>query len=475
MIGRLDGAVAYLLEKYNLSLNQSVSDWETLFMALSSRVDDYDRDFCIKLAQVAEGLVKESQNSSLNQFQIDHERTIGTEDASFVFNYWPDNYASHLMEDSDFSFEKNEVRRLKMKEIKRNILIGGSCIVMLVVAVIIYNLPFFAENREFAKVKDQYEKGSIEMLNNAVDGYLEKFPNGRHSSEVLFMPVNYLRNSKDVLAILDATELYIKKDPNGQYMSQCKALSDSIWDLEINRYVTIHSKSASEEGVKFVVAMLNYMKQNSVRTVLVKGKPHILLKEYMDYPSYVRNMWEMIAADRSTQKESGGKKLKLPDDMVTIKDKITEQEAAGWIKYIVSALQNGFNQVLTPEFIVFQMDNTPNITDPSIKQPTNQYPLVIVDYTVKNQEIEENVPDIWIHNSSYNNYVYSSNLFLGIALNFSAHFSLPGKNVNFEVEESGDAGNAEIKGVDNSSVYAVMCKRSTQNFATKIAQEFGLK
>ena len=97
-----------------------------------------------------------------------------------------------------------------------------------------------------------------------------------------------------------------------------------------------------------------------------------------------------------------------------------------------------------------------------------------MNYTVKNQEVAPDIPDIWIHESTYGKTVVNTSLFLGIGMEFNALFSLPGTGISYDVESSGDAGSDDIKGVDEYSAYGVMCERSTQEFAAKIADEFGL-
>lgn len=475
MIGRLDGAVAYLLDKYHLAFNQSVADWTTLFTALSTRVNDYDRAFCLKLATASEEYVKETQGTTLSQFRIDDERRLGMEDADFVFRQWPDTYADYLLQDRDFAEEKYEERRKKQTEITRNIILGVCCVAMIVVAVIVYNLPYFAEQREYGKVQEQFESGSKTMLDTAVGEYVKKYPQGAHLSEVLVMPVRFSENSKDVIETLEAVENYLRLDPSGAFRVECRQISDSIWDMEIHRYETMHTREATTEGKQFVVSMLNYMKENQVRTVLVKGNAQINLKEYSEYPYNVRSFLEQMTAYPEFQKEEKGRKVKLPDDMVTIKDKITQEDASAWISYIIMALQKGFNDVLTPNFLLFHLDGTPSDTIAGITIEPTKNPLVIVNYTVENQEIAENVPDIWIHSSTYGGVEYTSNLFLGIGMTFDANFTLPGEKTSFHVAENGDAGDKEIHNTDSKTVYSVMCERSTKNFARKISEEFGLK
>lgn len=470
MLGRFDSAVEFLLKKYNLGLTQHVSDYQTLLLALAANVNEYDKIFCIRMSHAAQKYVEETKFSTLNQFQVDNQKSIGAQEASFIFRNYPTNYADPILDEHDFLEDMNQEQRQKRKELVRNVILGIALVVVLVVSVIIYNLPYFAEQREFSHVKDEYENSDNYMLDRAVDKYIAQFPNGKNIGEVLYMPVMKVRNSDDEILILEKVDNYLRVEPQGKYAQECKEISDSIWDIEIARYKHKSIKADSKEGVEFVVDMLTYMKNNNVRSVYVTGNPTLDLKEYSEYPKEVRELLE--AYDRKTHKNDFtiGKQAKLPDDMVTIKDKITVNDAKKWVRYIITALQNGFDQVLTPGFIEFK-----NVPETLFESDENT-PKVDVKYRVSNQEIYDNVPDIWIHTQTQGNYniVRTANLFLGITMTFDATFNLPQTNKSYNVTEIGDPGSEDIKGIGSSEVYSKMCQRSTEQFAQRIVDEFGL-
>lgn len=467
MLGRFDYAVSFLMQKYNLGVSGEVNDWFSLFSALSSKVDEYDKIFCVRLAAASKILETETRLTNLNQIQADEERNLGIREAEFIFRAYPDNYANKLLEDKDYLQEIKAEEQQKKRENQRNVIIGLAIVSVIIAGIVLYNLPYFAEDRAFSRIEKLYDAGSKETLDMAVADYKEKYPEGRHFSEVMFMPVKYVRNSQDVIQVLDAVDKYLEENPKGPYVRECKEISDKIWDVEIQKYETIAQSSASQKGADFVKAMLQYMKRNNVRTIDVVAVPHLDLKEYKEYPYELRKLIESVPPN-PVPGMNKGEEPKLPDDLVTIKDKITIEDAEYWVKYIVSALQKGFNNVLTPNFITFKEIHKEN-------KSNNKLPKVTVNYTVSTQETIKGLPDIWVYSQSIGSYVYSAGLFLGIRMNFDATFSLPGESIQYNISGSGDAGSDDLNNISISVVYSKMCEISTYQFAEKIADEFGLK
>ena len=467
MLGRFDYALDYLMRKYNLSFTGNTPDYPILFKDLSNHVNEYDREFCEKMANASAVYADETRTSSLNQTEADFQRSLGSQEAEFIFNTQPD-YADKLLQEKDYFIDIAEEGRRKKREARRNVIIGFGIIAVVIIGIIVYNLPYFAEQRAFSEIEKYYEDGMQSSLLDAVDEYKEKYPQGKHYSEVLYMPVKYAKKSGDIIETLDAVDNYIMEDPTGPYVKECKAISDSIWDTEINKYKAKAEASASKDGADFIMDMLQYMKRNNVRTIEVVGVPNLNLKEYDEYPPEVQKLWESVQFDPMPGMALG-KEPKLPDDMVTIKDKITIELAGEWVEYVISALQDGFNKVLTPNFIVFKEIDKDN------KNGEKKFPKVTVNYTVSTQEIAKDIPDIWTYTQTSYNLVTSSQLYLGIGMNFDADFTLPGEKIQYKVSGVGDAGSDDIRDVDPSDFYSKMCERSTQQFAEKIATEFGLK
>lgn len=349
--------------------------------------------------------------------------------------------------------------------------------ILLIIGIILYNLPYFKEMREYSKVESAYKSNSFDNVNNAAMRYFSRFPKGRHVSEVLYMPVK-LGKKSDIINLLNATENYLEKDPNGPYVTECKEITDSIWDKEISKYEYKAEQFATKKGADFIIAMLYIMKSRQTRVIDIEALPILALKEYSEYPMDVRMF---VESGQDTDFP-----IQIPKDIKTIKDQVSIEKARSWINFVVSSLQKGFNGVFTPNFITFRFGTV------NKESNNNLNPIVKVEYTVSTNEIafEElkeiypelqlidyngSIPDIWIHsNESENGEEIPVCYLLGIGMNFDAQFSIPDSNVTYNITEKGDPGTETIKG-DFDQGYAKMCERATEKFAWKIIDEFGLQ
>lgn len=460
MLGRIDNSIEYLMGKYNLALSENIPDYPTLLLALSTHVNLYDRGFCLRMAEAAVECLAQTESTTLNQFEADQQRNIGVREARYIFSKHADGYADKILADHDYLEDIEAERKRKKREARRNTVLTLAIIVVFIAGIIIYNLPYFAEQREFAKVEKEFDNGSLTTLDLAVEDYIRKYPDGKHFSDVAYMPVKLVRKGYDAIQVLDAVDNYLQHDPNGPYAKECKVVSDSIWDVEIKKYETKAGGDASAKGAEFVIDMLHYMKANNVRTVGIIPKPALNVKEIVEYPSEV-----VFALEESYRQSSS---FKIPEDVVPVKGKITIGKLNEWVHFIVSALQTGFDEVLTPGFITFEEINDSN------RKLAEKWPKVTVDFSVSNQEMKYHgytFPEIW---TSQYSYTTSDNMILGIAMKYKATFALPGVSKDYVVTEQGDPGEATISASSSSDAYETMCERCTVKFAEKISDEFGL-
>ena len=64
----------------------------------------------------------------------------------------------------------------------------------------VYNLPYFAEKRAFAKLQQEFDKGYL--WTGDIENYFDEFPDGAHAEDVMFLAVetndeNYQFDSLD--------------------------------------------------------------------------------------------------------------------------------------------------------------------------------------------------------------------------------------------------------------------------------------
>lgn len=455
MYGRIDRTTQLLLQKYNLVATGNNVSLKLLVSALANNVNPDDRTLCEDMVRYLDQTDIESDDSLFSD-SSKQEIAIGQNEASFICGKYPHSYQSKVLLDQDFTPEMAEDARMAAQRKRRKRFIWLGVIAAVIIGIVIYNLPYFAEQREFNKVKDAYAEGYTYSLDYAIDRYFTKYPDGKHTGEVLMMGARLNLSENHPLEALEYIDRCIKADPSAPLVADCKQLSDSIWDAEVTKYETKAAKAASKEGVDFVMNMLRYMQKYKLHTIKVVAEPVLELKEYSEYPAGLRMFMEMDQDPSSPQ---------LPDDMVTIKDKISIRKAKGWVEYVVKALNHGFNNILTPGFIKF--------TDEPNADESELCPVVNVKYIITTQESTPGIPDIWVYSETTNFTTVPKNLILGIGMKFDAEFILPETNQTFSISETGDPGSQSIDG-DPTSAYSIMCQRCTAEFASTIQEAFGL-
>ncbi len=455
LLGRIDGIPGWLMMKYQLQLTQEVKDTKVLLIALSQKLPEPDSTACLNLAVEYNKLEQELQTQTLNEYEVLTEKQKGVREANYLYRRHAHDYDKYLMMQHDFIADEEEEEAKRKAKTKKIMIAVCSVLVIVFGSIIIYNLPYFEEKRLYSAVQKDYPEEFEEI--QAISAYKAAFPEGKHIEDVLYRELKFRQKGEYPDLIMDAAEEYLNKFPNGTHAAECKEIINAVWDKEISLYETL-AKDAATPAKEYVIDMLKYMKANNIRTVNVDIKPILKLKEYSEYPEKVRMLMEAV------QNRSDGPKL--PSAMISIKDKITESKASGWGSYIVEALQDGFNRVLTKDFIKFVAIEDGTETD-------KKAPVVNVSYTVQTQEFQPGFPDIWTYTEKQNFTVVSESLLLGISMHFDAEFSIPGSKDKYSITGEGNPGDQEISG-EPSTGYSVMCERCTLQFAEKIATTFGL-
>lgn len=473
MVGRIETATWRIMRMYNLAVARAGIDPLDLLPVLAGKVDSEDCELCLRMADELGRCRQELADHPIPENEKEGQASLGAMDANLVFQKYPGDYAHHLLEQRDFVAEAEEALRQRKAERKRNILLALGCVAVLVLGIVIYNLPYFAEKRAYGRVEKAYEQKNDYEFRKQAGEYAEDYPDGRHIDDVLWLVVTSDRSLHEPIKILESAENYLTLRPEGSYAARAKAVYDSVWNSEIANYDRIADKRGSDAGSVFVRSMLCYMRDNRMHTVSVTGVPTLDLKEYSEYPANIRALLEALyeAEAESAVVIPGRKSAKLPDDLVTIKDKITPEQTRSWTSDVILSLQSGFDRVLTPGLVKFVDSGTVHDSDKA------KLPTVRVDFTVNTEEEhfgDVPVPSIWTYTSTqgYNIEVEKS-FILGISMEFKADFNYPGAPSDFVVTGHGDPGEERIN-VDKSEAYNVMCDRCVAKFADKIAAEIGL-
>lgn len=59
--------------------------------------------------------------------------------------------------------------------------------IAIILGIVIYNLSYFKEMREYGKVKEAYEKINIIAAQNAAQNYARRYPNGKFINGVVMV------------------------------------------------------------------------------------------------------------------------------------------------------------------------------------------------------------------------------------------------------------------------------------------------
>ncbi len=458
MLGRIAQLPYSLMGRYNMRLTANVPDVQQLLYALSTKVNQFDSSLCQKAITLYSEYWNQAQRQQLPQAEIDRLYGQGVEETRYIFQAYPQGYGSYLFLNVDFLAER-EAKRLAAKARSRRItMIILGVIAAVILGIVIYNLPYFKEMRSYGEVKKAYGEEYPWRVEYCVDDYVRDFPDGKHLDQVLMMLVSIKQEEDDAVSTLDAAERYIELLPDGPHADECRQIISDIWDAEISKYQS--RVQTPTKATEFVVSMLRYMKRENIREIAVVPHPELRLKDYADYSDNVKRLMEFFYSDSEPRLST----------LVTIKDKIDDETAGYWARYITDALNKGFGQVLTRSFIEFNTVYDESDLDPNM-------PRVDASFIVKTQEDEYGCPELWIYTETESNYGVTLNkkqsLVLGIAMDFDVDFILPDTGQQYEFKSSGDPGSAEIKG-DPSSAYATMCNRCTQVFAEDLSRQLGL-
>lgn len=466
MIGRIQYSFNKLLNKYKLMAANGNNDTAMMLIALAQRLPDPDSSFCLKMATELIKLRESAKELNESFDEEMYQEGLGEAEAEYIFlNY--KNYYEMITADENY-LEKMKKDRVKsfFKRHKKAVVVI-SIILAFILFKIIYNLPYFEEKRLYDHVEEMFSSGDYEITNIAIEKYIDQFPAGKHIDEVLNIQLDAAINTVEPEAVLNAVDKYLELMPKGKYVTKAKAARDSVWDNEIRKYKTKASGIASAEGSKYILDLLTYLKSKNSRTIYVEGNPKLNLTDFDEYPEIVRQGVTMSLGTNASS------------EVLSIKDKITDEKVKSWIDQVTNGLQKGFDNVLSPGFIRFE-----NVTD-SIAPPAGS-PKIIFNFTVGTQTHKENgytIPDVWYEEG---NFLNKLNL-LGINLDFDVSFFLDNDTPVINIKESGDPGNSTIQiqsfskspyvysELDVNKVYDIMCQRSVVALSDKIEKQFGLE
>lgn len=439
--GRLLGLLLNLAYRKGISFNEKDEViLRTLYIEVISKSTEEERELINQLLQkwVEQKKYEEQLHISISEKEYKILQDKGTKDVGALLRMG--GPLGRLIQEVDFSVEEGTYLALQKRKLLRKRLIYRSVIVAFILAVVIYNLPYFKEMRCYNKVVDE------PSIAHCLD-YYNQYPDGKHYEDVMFMEIGLSSN------VVKSLMNYLKKFPKGKYIQDVNKRLDNLWDIEIDKYGKRDKSKESPEAVKYMTEMLHYMKRNRINTIRLEVNPTDSLKDFDDYDERVKLLMKLLYK---------GETLPLEGNILSLKENFTEQDRDILMHILADGVQQSFNRMFSADFIsVVTSDAAENA------------PVLSFNYQIKNRS-DKNVgglPDIWtyISNGKPTSYI------LAIDVRFNAKFLIPGSNVTYEYSEMGEPGE-EIKGIqDVKDGYRQMTQVCFAKFSNKMSENLGLE
>ena len=320
----------------------------------------------------------------------------------------------------------------------------------------LYEYPDGHYVEEVKELKEELLFSELQTTRQMTDAerYCQEFPNGKHIEEVRYMCIDLC---SDPGAKLSAINDYLYHHPQGAQASNVDVICNQLWDDEIKKFDE-KNKHKSTQSVKFMREMLLYMRDKHINKIQYKVNPTIQLKDYSDYGASVRNyiednyIWE----------------LPPQTNIASLKDNFSENDLSEYDNIIIQGINEGLNELFTPGFIT--VCDSADLGD--------DFPLMTIDYTIKNQEYSYGGmtgPDIWTWSEGYtSSFMSVKGYLLGIDIRFNGIISIPESNSTYKFAEKGSPKDHFSSVQSISSGYSSMTSSCFDDFARKIAANLGL-
>lgn len=370
-----------------------------------------------------------------------------------------------LVEDIDFY----AISQARAKKRRLGIFIAVGAVIL---AVVIYNLPFFKEMRLFGELEDAYALNLREdyysnkyACLSLCDKYFNEYPAGRHIEDVHMIKINLTMDMDDITA-------YTCDFPNGKYSERVNHVCDSLWDEEIAKYESRDKSATNPQAVAYMNELLQYMKKHRINHINLAINPDVNLKDFGDYDEGVKRVTEILYSTPG---------LTFSDDMVSITEEFTSADNETLSEILSEGLKESIDKIFTPGFISVSTEEDPLRGKTGMKS----VPQVTFSYTIKNQEkkVGENYyPVIWTYSetSSSSLYAYQQRtepkaFLIGISVSIEAKFSIPESDTCYEYISEG-APSENISGIaDINDGYRRMTTISFGKFSNEMIDNLGLE
>lgn len=287
--------------------------------------------------------------------------------------------------------------------------------------------------------------------------YLDKYPHGKHYAEVELLYDNCLYNYiADKQYHMTDVMTYLSVFPRGIHALRVNQMCDSIWESEAAKYHAQLKTKKATKAVKYIDAMLEYMRNQRVNVLVITTESTLKLKDYTEYSQSVRDNIE--ANDYYEY-------LPIHGNVVSLKNNFSQGSQEALNQILSRGLQASFDSIFTPGFI--------QVTD-DIRNAKKSCPSAVFHYEIKSQEYNQwgtTYPHLWIY--SVNN--IPMKYLIGIAISCRVKFTIPNSDITYELSGKG-APEKDISGIKNlSDGYKQMTMISFARFSNDLYSKFGLK
>lgn len=285
--GRLFGLIIKVAKKRGVYFyeGQQVTFLD-LFMATANKASEEEMNVINSLMKTTSDITKDEEEKGITISEEEHDRLhdIGIQEAFAICNRRlpidvlttdKDIMAEEKVRRMEEEKQRAEQEKIQAEQRKKNAIITWSVIGAIILAIIIYNLPYFKEMRFFNKIMEGHTVYDCES-------YYSKYPNGRYYEDVMNVELELAEQGEGDKPVAVLTR-YLHKFPDGKYAPQFNVKCDSLWDIEIAKYNQRDKSQESPEAVKFMTEMLAYMKAKRVNAVNLKINPTVHLKDYSEY------------------------------------------------------------------------------------------------------------------------------------------------------------------------------------------------
>lgn len=399
--GRLNGVVFYLTKKYpNIFEDCEWDNFNEMLSDVQTYAPGQDAEIVAKLIKKIESTMPLPNEMPTNH-RIEKQRGVG--EVKYILS--KGHNLVDVLNETDFYALKRKSDK------KRNYLIF-SVVAVLFFSGIIYNLPYFAEKRDYQKVLESRNQWDCEM-------FIQKYPTGKYVNEVRKIieetDYNIIINPEYGTATISRWEIdnFKEKYPNSKYNAVLEAKFDSIVDCQIQKYAK--NSIGVSDVVKYITEIIQYLKNNNLNEIeIVYNKPNIYVKDLNDYGStYMENLRLQSPI--------------TPSQYVSVKSffkELTDQNVAK--SAINSKIEDLFEDIVP--LMDIKIADSINISTESDKN--KKRPQIFVDYSITNRSVYVN----GMHQPTLIEVSFFSpikSIYSGLSVSMTLRFETPDKTSSY--------------------------------------------